>query len=56
MKKLHTLSILILLISGILLAPGNVSADPFRNLTFLTENYAPFNYSQNGETQGISVD
>lgn len=41
MKKLHPLSILILLISGTLLAPGNASADPFKNLTFLTENYAP---------------
>ncbi|MES9903177.1 MAG: ABC transporter substrate-binding protein [Sedimenticola sp.] len=56
MKKLHPLSILILLISGTLLAPGNASADPFKNLTFWTENYAPFNYSQNGETQGIAVD
>ncbi|MEJ1297303.1 MAG: ABC transporter substrate-binding protein [Candidatus Sedimenticola sp. (ex Thyasira tokunagai)] len=55
MKNLHSLGILASLLVGILFSSANVMADPFKNLTFLTENYAPYNYSKDGKLQGISI-
>ncbi|WP_020409051.1 substrate-binding periplasmic protein [Hahella ganghwensis] len=36
--------------------PGYAADDPTRGLRFMTEDYPPFNYLENGQLTGISVD
>ena len=35
---------------------GVAKADPLGDLTFITENYAPYNYAKDGEVQGTTID
>ena len=36
--------------------PGAVSAQTVDDLTFITEDYPPFNFERDGKRQGIAVD
>ena len=56
MRDLRIILILTLLAIGILATPFRATAEPFKDLVFLTENYAPFNYKKDGKAQGIVVD
>ena len=49
------IALLTLVIVGIFNS-GKVTAGSIDGLTFLTENYAPFNYQKDGKVQGISID
>ena len=49
MNRMRNISIILVLAIGVLVVPGRVVADRFGELIFLTENYAPFNFSKNGK-------
>lgn len=50
------ISIALVLVIGAMAVPARVVADPIGDLVFLTENYAPFNFSKDGKVQGTSVE
>ena len=61
MKRLATLSnyvMLIFLIVSIIAVPGLASNQTVsaKDLTYITEQYPPYNYQEDGRLQGISVD
>lgn len=49
--------IFVVLISvGIFHGASLARADPFKDLRFITENYAPFNFMSDGKLQGIAIE
>jgi len=56
MKHFRCVALSLAFVAWILSAPGMAAADPIKDLVFLTENYAPFNYKKDGKTQGIAID
>jgi len=44
------------LMLSLLIGAARLAAQTVDDLSFVTENYAPFNYEEEGEIRGISVD
>lgn len=56
MRRFPAILAAMTLVVGALIVPVRAVADPIGDLVFLTENYAPFNYSKDGVPQGTSVE
>ena len=50
------LKLVLIFLSTVLFLPSAGIANDIGPLTFLTENYAPFNYEKNGRLKGISIE